>query len=120
MLILYWQIGRTIVEKQEGWGTKITKKLSEDLVKAFPNMKGFSYTNIRYMQRFAEHYPDLLICQQPAGKLEGKIFYSDYVNVILDILWFHDMALLDKVKDQTQRFWYAKKTIENGWSRNVL
>ena len=122
MLILYWQIGKAILEKQEkeGWGAKITRKLSEDLGKAFPNMKGFSYTNVRYMQRFAENYPDLLICQQAAGKLEENIFYSDYANSILSIPWFHNMVLLDKVKDEKQRLWYANQTIKNGWSRNVL
>ena len=67
MLILYWQIGKTILDKQqqEGWGTKVTRRLSDDLRKAFPSMKGFSYTNLRYMQRFAEAYHDLLICQAP-------------------------------------------------------
>ena len=51
LLILYWQIGKIILEKQEkeGWGAKITRRLSEDLGKEFSNMKGFSYTNIRYM-----------------------------------------------------------------------
>jgi len=135
MLILYWQIGKAIVEKQEkeGWGAKITRKLSEDLGKAFPNMKGFSYTNVNYMLKFARAYGDLLIFQQVAGKLEEKatfpqavgkieenIFYSDYANSILSIPWFHNMVLLDKVKDEKQRLWYANQTIKNGWSRNVL
>ena len=135
MLILYWKIGKTILEKQkiEGWGTKITRRLSEDLSKAFPNMKGFSYTNINYMLKFARTYEDLLIFQQAAGKLEDntifqqlagkleeRIFYSDYANSILSIPWFHNMVLLDKVKDKKKRLWYAEKTIKNGWSRNVL
>ncbi len=122
MLILYWQIGKTILDRQqaEGWGTKITRKFSEDLRKSFPNMKGFSYTNINYMLKFARTYEDLLIFQQAAGKLEERIFYSDYANSILSIPWFHNMVLLDKVKNQTQRLWYAKQTIKNGWSRNIL
>lgn len=148
MLILYWQIGKAILEKQEkeGWGAKITRKLSEDLGKAFPNMKGFSYTNVRYMQRFAENYSDLLICQQFAdklkngkfmhqtgaqieekaicpqavGKLEESIFYSDYADSILSIPWGHNREILDKTKDKKQGIWYAQQTIKNGWSRNVL
>lgn len=135
MLILYWQIGKTILEKQEaeGWGAKITRKLAEDLTIAFPQMKGFSYTNIRYMQRFAENYPDLLICQQVAGKLEtpafvqqtltqieNSHFINDRLGIFLNIPWGHNMVILDKVTDSIQRLWYAKKTVENGWSRFVL
>ena len=124
MLILYWQIGNTILDRQEqeGWGTKITRKLSEDLRKAFPNMKGFSYTNLRYMQRFADTYPDLLICQAPLGKFEKdqEIFYSNCANIILNITWYHNITLLDKLQNKEKRLWYARKTIENGWSRNIL
>ena len=135
MLILYWQIGKTILEKQEteGWGAKITKKLSEDLVKEFTNMKGFSYTNVRYMQRFAESYPDLLICPQPAGKLKNdknlqeKVinqevirFVNDKLHSILNVPWGHNREILDKTDNLEQKLWYATKTIENGWSRNVL
>lgn len=135
MLILYWQIGKAIVEKQEkeGWGAKITRKLSEDLGKTFPNMRGFSYTNVRYMQRFAENYPDLLICQallgkmdnntivqEPVAQLEKNIFVQEGFTQILNITWYHNIALLDKVKNKEQRLWYANQTIKNGWSRNVL
>jgi predicted nuclease of restriction endonuclease-like (RecB) superfamily len=126
MIILYWQIGKTILDKQsqESWGSKITKKLSEDLTKSFPNMKGFSYTNLRYMQRFSETYPDLLICPQSAGKLakekNQQIFYSDYSQKILGIPWGHNREILDKLKESEQRLWYANQVIENGWSRNVL
>ncbi len=123
MLVLYWQIGKIIINRQEkeGWGTKVTKRLSEDLQREFPNMKGLSYTNIRYMQRFAEVYHDLLICQQIAGKLENnEYFIKDSLSALVNIPWFHNMVLLDKVANQEHRLWYAKQTIINGWSRNVL
>ena len=122
MLILYWQIGKTILDKQkqEGWGTKITRKLSEDLRKEFSNIRGFSYTNLRYMQRFADTYPDLLICPQSVGKLENKVFYSNYANLILGIPWGHNREIIDRLETLEKRLWYAKKTIENGWSRNIL
>lgn len=122
MLILYWQIGNIIINKQqeEGWGAKITQKLSQDLIKAFPSMTGFSYSNIRYMQRFAQYYPDLLICPQAVGKLKQQIFYSDYANLILNIPWGHNREILDKLQSKEQRLWYAKQTIENSWSRNIL
>ena len=103
MLILYWQIGKTILEKQEaeGWGAKITRKLAEDLTIAFPHMKGFSYTNIRYMQRFAENYPDLLICQQPAGKLETPAFATYFANFTLQ--WFNALELCHSNEGTDQR-----------------
>lgn len=112
MLILYWNIGRLILDQQnkEKWGAGIVRALSKDLQVEFSSMKGLSYTNLRYMQRFAKTYPDLL-CQEPLGKLG---------HPILNITWYHNLALLEKAKTNEQRLWYAKKTIENGWSRNVL
>ena len=67
-------------------------------------MKGFSRTNLLYMRSFAENYPDEQFVQQVAGQIP----------------WFHNCVLLDKVKDQPAREFYIRKTIENGWSRNVL
>jgi predicted nuclease of restriction endonuclease-like (RecB) superfamily len=67
-------------------------------------MKGFSRTNLMYMRAFAEAYPDESIVQQSAGQIP----------------WFHNCALLDKVKHPQERLWYIQKTIENGWSRAVL
>ncbi len=71
MLILYWYVGKQIVEKidAEGWGTKVIEQLSVDLQKAFPDMKGFSVRNLLYMKQFASVYPQFLITQQPAAQL---------------------------------------------------
>lgn len=106
LILLYWQIGHSILEqqRQEGWGTKVIERLAKDLRKEFPNVKGFSRSNLNYMKAFAEAYPDETIFQRSVGKLP----------------WRHNMALLDKLKTQEQRLWYAEKTIENGWSRDVL
>jgi predicted nuclease of restriction endonuclease-like (RecB) superfamily len=72
MLILYWYVGKQIVEKidAEGWGTKVIEQLSVDLQKAFPDMSGFSIRSLKYMQKFAITYPDLLIMQQPVVQLK--------------------------------------------------
>ncbi|MBP6023720.1 PDDEXK nuclease domain-containing protein [Ferruginibacter sp.] len=72
MLILYWYIGRQITEKieSEGWGTKVIEQLAEDLQKGFPDMKGFSFRNLKYMRQFATVYPNLLIGQQAAAQLQ--------------------------------------------------
>jgi len=106
LVILYWEIGKTILERQnkEGWGAKVVQTLAMDLQDSFPQMKGLSDRNLKYMRKFAETYPDFEFVQQVAAQLP----------------WFHNVVLLDKVKTEKQRIWYAKKTIENGWSRNIL
>ncbi len=100
LLRLYWNIGSSILEKQAkyGWGTKVVRRLVNDLRSAFPTMKGFSLTNVKYMVQFAREYPDFLIGQQVVGQIP----------------WGHNMLLMDKLKTIDERLWYAKKTIENG------
>ncbi|NET56133.1 MAG: DUF1016 domain-containing protein [Symploca sp. SIO2E6] len=102
----YWQIGRDILIRQQekGWGAKVITTLSKDLRQSFPEMKGFSRTNLLYMRAFAEAYPEEQIVQAVLGQ----------------ITWYHNIAVLDKLKSQNERLWYARQTIENGWSRNVL
>lgn len=106
LISLYWQIGKEIIAKQEeeGWGSKVIVQLSRDLKKEFPNMTGFSQTNLKYMRTFAEAWPDFSI-----GQL-----------LVDQIPWSHNMVILQQVKDPEVRMWYVKKTIENTWSRNVL
>jgi predicted nuclease of restriction endonuclease-like (RecB) superfamily len=86
----------------------------------FSDMKGFSYTNINYMLKFAKTYDNLLIFPQAVGKSGNQIFYADYTKFILEIPWGHNREILDKVDNLEQSLWYAEQTIENGWSRNVL
>jgi predicted nuclease of restriction endonuclease-like (RecB) superfamily len=106
LVVLYWQIGREILtrQQQQGWGTKVIDKLAKDLQREFPAMKGFSSRNLKYMRAFAEAYPEEAIVQQAAAQIP----------------WFHNCVLLEKVKDSQERVWYAQKTVEYGWSRNVL
>lgn len=106
LILLYWQIGREILERQaaQGWGAKVVDNLAKDLRAAFPEMKGFSPRNLKYMRSFAEAYPDFEIVQA----------------VLAQITWYHNIALLDKLKETNEREWYARATIENGWSRNIL
>lgn len=104
LIFLYYEIGKIILknQSQKGWGSKIIENLAEDLRKEFPNMKGLSLRNLRYMRLFAESYPAEIV-QQSVAQLS----------------WGHNIALLDKVSFD-KREWYAKKAIENGWSRNVM
>jgi predicted nuclease of restriction endonuclease-like (RecB) superfamily len=106
LVLLYWQIGREILsrQQQQGWGTKVIERLSKDLRRDFPEMKGFSRTNLLYMRAFAEAYPEEPIVQQVVGQIP----------------WGHNTILLDKLKSPEERFWYARQTVEHGWSRNVL
>lgn len=106
LVLLYWQMGREILSRQqyEGWGSKVIERLSKDLKQEFPEMKGFSRSNLMYMRAFAESYPDEQIVQEVLGQIP----------------WYHNIALLDKLNSLDERLWYAHKTIEQGWSRNAL
>ena len=113
MLILYFQIGSTILERQnkEKWGAKVIEKLAEDLRSEFPQMKGFSKRNLEFMQQFALSYKNL-IPQQPVSEIP--------LSPIFNIPWGHNIAIMQKVQDTDKRLWYAQKAVENGWSRFVL
>ena len=106
MVMLYWDIGRIILQRQEqeGWGTKVIDRLSADLRKAFSDMQGLSPRNLKYMRAFADAWPDKAIVQE----------------ALAQITWYHNLTLLDKLKSAKERLWYAQKTVENGWSRNIL
>jgi predicted nuclease of restriction endonuclease-like (RecB) superfamily len=70
LVLLYWQIGRDILhqQQQQGWGAKVITRLAADLRKAFPEMKGFSPRNLKYMRAFAEAYQDEQIVQAPLAQ----------------------------------------------------
>lgn len=106
LVLLYWQIGHDILQRQaeQGWGAKVIDRLSRDLRTAFPDMKGFSPRNLKYMRAFAEAWPDSEFVQQAAAQLP----------------WFHLCVLMDKLKSPEERHWYLSKAIEHNWSRNVL
>jgi predicted nuclease of restriction endonuclease-like (RecB) superfamily len=106
LVLLYWGIGREILERQasEGWGSKVVDRLAHDLRAEFSDMKGLSRTNLLYMRSFAETWPDESIVQQVVGRIP----------------WGHNVRLLDMVKDREERLWYANAAIANGWSRNIL
>jgi predicted nuclease of restriction endonuclease-like (RecB) superfamily len=103
---LYHHIGSEILVRQDrqGWGAKVIDRLAVDLAAAFPDMKGLSSRNLKYMKVFAELCPALQIGQQPAAQLP----------------WFHIVTLLTKVQDPDQREWYAIRAVERAWSRATL
>jgi len=106
LILLYWEIGHMILQRQkiEGWGAKVIDRLSADLKKEFPDMKGLSSRNLKYMRSFAESYPTKAFVQE----------------VLAQITWYHNITLLEKINNRNQREWYVRATIEHGWSRSVL
>jgi len=102
----YWAIGRDILNRQdeEGYGTRVIDRLSVDLRDRFPDGRGYSPRNLKYMRAFAAEWPDPEGVQGPLAQLP----------------WYHQLALLEKLPDAEQRLWYAAAAIEQGWSRDVL
>ncbi len=103
LIMLYYSIG-IIINEHKSWGNKFIDNLAADLKIAFPDAKGYSVRNLKYMAKFASVYTDEEFVQQ----------------AVAQIPWGHTVVLLDKFTDDTIRNWYVQKTIENTWSRNVL
>ena len=103
---LYGRIGHDILQRQQtqGWGAKVIDRLARDLKDAFPDMRGWSPSNLKYMRFFALHCPDGQFGQQPADQLP----------------WFHVVTLLTQLDNAADREWYAAQTVQHGWSRTTL
>ena len=148
LIMLYWDLGRQITEKQEKakWGSRFIEQLSKDLKAEFPEMSGFSKSNLFYMRKFYLFYAPFVIdneiFHQAGGNIESKgnqttskalqqidnkdsiIFHQaggkfDISNILL-IPWKHHVSIVESVKDINQAIFYINKTIENNWSRAVL
>ncbi len=133
-LSLYWNIGKSILQKQEeeGWGKQVIEQLSKDLIFRYPDDRGYSKRNLGYMKSFAVHYPDFPFLQVPLAKLkELPILQATLAKLESDgkelvqvplaqISWYHHISLLSKIKDEAQRAYYITETARNGWSRDVM
>jgi predicted nuclease of restriction endonuclease-like (RecB) superfamily len=106
LILLYWSIGRDILDRQSaaGWGARVIDRLAADLRRDFPEMTGLSPRNLKYMRAFADAFPDREIVQQVVARLP----------------WGHVVKLVETIKDTVERLWYARQAVEHGWSRNVL
>ena len=129
LIRLYWDIGKSIVERQraEGWGKSVVERLAADLQREFPGVGGFSAANIWRMRAFYLAYTNEVLARaaresnsqklaQAARELAGR----NLPSAVREIPWFHNVVLVEKLKDPRQRVWYAQQTIINGWSRAVL
>lgn len=118
LLRLYASIGSSIIDVQErlGWGSQIIDNLSAHIRDEFPDNKGFSVRNLKYMRTFAEAYPQFPIVQVPLAPES-----DEFVQVSLaQIPWYHHISLLTKVKDLHERAFYIVQAASNGWSRDTM
>jgi predicted nuclease of restriction endonuclease-like (RecB) superfamily len=135
LLHLYWDVGRTLTDQQvkAGWGARVLERLATDLKNELPEVKGFSERNLKLMTQFYREYGDLFSKGQSAvaplkaffnKNREGEKPHLSPMEkgqpVIAQLPWTHNVVLMQKIKDKHTRYWYAQKTLENGWSRNVL
>jgi predicted nuclease of restriction endonuclease-like (RecB) superfamily len=106
LILLYHHIGSEILkrQKEQEWGAKIVDQLSKDLMLEFPEMKGFSTRNLKYMRKFSGEYPNFEFVQE----------------VLAQLSWYHNITLLDKIKNTDERLFYIQQAIEYGWSRNIM
>ena len=107
LIALYWDIGKQIAERQQasGWGDTVIEQIAKDLSREFQNMKGFSRANLYRMMRFYAFYAS----------------QEEFVaQAVRQIPWGHNILIFQQIKDHSKALWYVRKTIENGWSRNVL
>lgn len=145
MIMLYWEIGRSIIEKQaeNQWGSKVIEQMALDLKNELPDTNGFSRTNLFAMRKFYLFYKDSAIVPQALGILQhndspnnkvvhqlGEQMENELVHqaggliteqhILCKIPWRHHVAIMSKCDNATQAIFYIKQTIQNNWSRNVL
>jgi predicted nuclease of restriction endonuclease-like (RecB) superfamily len=104
---LYWETGRDFVaaQQQHRWGDHVLKKVAADLNIAFPAVQGFSRANLYRMRAFYLNYPD-----------QDQIV----AQAVRQLPWGHNVVLMQRVKDENERLWYAQQILELGWTRPIL
>jgi predicted nuclease of restriction endonuclease-like (RecB) superfamily len=149
MIMLYWEIGKSIVEKQQehNWGSKIIENMAKDLKRELPETNGFSRTNLFAMRKFYLFYKETELVQQPAelmnedenlivhqlgGQLETRTFEGENElvqqpagqleqnSILCKIPWKHHITILSKCNTTKVAKFYILQTIQNNWSRNIL
>jgi predicted nuclease of restriction endonuclease-like (RecB) superfamily len=125
MIMLYWEIGKTIkqLQNERGWGATVVARLANDIKNELPEVKGFSERNLLFMVQFyKEYHTENLIVKQAVSQLGNpdKTNAEFMKQAVSQIPWGHNILLMQKVKDVEARFWYINQTILNGWSRDML
>ena len=129
LVVLYWNIGK-IINERAVWGNKFIENLAKDIKFEFPNSTGYSVRNLKYMSKFARLFPDFEIVQAPLAQFDNSVIVQRCVaqfenaekvqRCVAQLPWRHIVALMDKLDDNAQQYWYAEKTVQNGWTRDVL
>ncbi len=109
LINFYWELGQMISEKESSWGNKVLETLSKDLQSEFPEMKGFSLTNLKYCKLFYNYF-----------SIRPQVEDEFQKNVIFQLPWGHIKLIINKIKDTSESQFYINETIENNWSRDVL
>lgn len=141
LIALYWDIGKSIVQKQEQsqWGTKLIEQVAKDLKYELPDTNGFSRTNLFNMRQFYLFYAKSEIVRQTGGQTKateliqqpvGQFSPTEFVqqaagqflkdSILTQVPWGHHIIIINKTISFEAAFFYINKTIENNWSRNVL
>ncbi len=140
MILLYWDIGHGIVEKQAelGWGDSVIERLASDLSKVFPSIRGFSKQNIWRMKQLYSIYSSPEFLSQVVRELEHGSTWQEIVaelpaiqrapknvsqavrELVAAVPWGHHANVLAKIKDHAERLYYLRATVKFGWTRNVL
>jgi len=126
LLEFYWELGTEIIERQKTsiWGSGFLKQLSTDLMAEFPDMKGFSEPNLRFIRRWVlfylpEKHNSVTACDQNSQQ-PAAILMEQLVPQLVKIPWGHNRVIITRCKNVAEALFYVRKTIENNWSRNVL
>jgi predicted nuclease of restriction endonuclease-like (RecB) superfamily len=131
LLEFYWWLGADIVERQKTakWGSGFLQQLSQDLMAEFPEMKGFSFSNLKYVRQWYLFYEEAVvnsgtscstISQQAVGQLADGSLRQQVVAGLLQIPWGHNVAIISKCADVEEALFYVNRTLEHNWSRAVL
>ncbi len=121
LIQFYWDLGKDISEKYPGevYGGKFYEKLSVDLRREIPVVKGLTKVNIIYCQRFFKLFSKIV--PQVVEQSDGQQGLSRLVAEVIHVPWGHHRLIIDKCKGDGERaMFYVRRTIQNGWSRNVL
>ncbi|MDR1012222.1 MAG: PDDEXK nuclease domain-containing protein [Opitutaceae bacterium] len=130
LILLYWDIGKAIVEKQRvaKWGDSVVQQLAADLCRAFPDVRGFSAQNIWRMQQLYQRFTSPEFLSQAAremGKIPDDVPQTEFLSqavreMAASIPWGHFANLLSRITRPAPLFYYLRATARLGWSRNVL
>ena len=137
LILLYWDIGRGIVEKQKelGWGDAVVARLAFDLREAFPNDRGFSKQNVWRMRQFYVTYSSEDFLSQAVEELGGSLrnpikkqsvfgvsenLSQAVRELVAAVPWGHHANVLAKIENPAERLYYLRATAQFGWTRSVL